>query len=642
MAKDIIKSLCVAEHIDTDPTGEIAWRTIADCNTPPRQPDKIRLYQVDKAQETTLRYKAPKIGEVAILEWLDSPPAAGTEIREARGIQNQTVYELIDPMEFKGIYIEDENDIRRVLKEGFALFETPKTSFKAGQTALVVILPSKTGKTYGLVINEKDKLFISKPVDMPKSFWEAKIEAKPEDPKRFVEKMSVVQLDDMKEVQYTYGGFSATAGAKARRFLDSEPKVVRSFLPYSPEEFAPILLKRELALAAKNCNLSTGRKLTKVELNEIFSFIETSLKEQTSITDTLKIDDPEVIELVSKGVMAMMPSIKKDAETDGGFTDNLRKLLFSDESIREICMKQARKDWESDNAKEIQAKQTELRDLESKVSKKEEKEQELAIHCNRLETHLKELSDEIKQKESALNNVANGLHAVVASYRGDLAKLIASSGCNGLAALPITIPGYTIDGLESSPTALIRNLTSFLKPDDAKTVASYLEQSVQDGYHIAVGDEYAALVADALSLAQEGKTADVVVRTDRDCDFASIRAAIINATSQVVLVEGVLGCTEDYQVLALARHCQGKIIVFSIDDAYNAQKISASVFRRVAMVSNLQYHEAAQLMDQQKLKNSIVRPEMFTPNPNVWKKKAGNQDINKFITRQRELMQLDA
>ena len=647
--REEILSLCVAEHIDDEISGEVAWKIVADYMTPRRGNPYFEA--VASADDPPLRYKNPSIGEVSVLNWSQTKktPSGDMDVRLASQVE---VFEVIAPLEFNSIYIEDEDDVRRVLREGFAIYFLVKTAFKAGQTNLVIQIPSKTGLQKGLLIRDKDKFFIQNSGRYAKEFWEAKIEPIPENSSRFIEKMDVVLLEENKEIHYNYRG--SAKGSKSRVFLSESPKVERAFLPYTPEEFAPIFLKRAVDNARKLCTLTSGRKLNKSDMPDILAFLMDALNDRDNTCKLLNIEDEAVATRVLAGLKEMIPSIKEKISQDSQFDVGMRKMLFNDPDIEKLCIEEGKAVWMQQADAEREEKEKALFAIDQKISETQEVKGKLEQEVEGLSQSIEDMKRALAEKKAAVQSVSYGLREAVSEYREDLSRLIRDTACGSMGPMPFVIPGEDYpcemlptdedgkfkDGtmITAMQKAFTNNLSRYIDDRSANNLAQFIGLSLRGGYHLAVSGDGAKAVADSISLALEGRSAGVVACADAGCEFAAIRSSIMGMSEKVILVEGLLSCEPDQKVLAVARHCPGKIFVFSIDDEFNQDKISSSVYHRIAMVGKL-----SGLGDGNSLKRLMRLPEMpELPNSasaTIWSVRVPD-GVTGYMVRQKELMHI--
>lgn len=628
---DIFKSLCIAEYKDGQSQNGIGWKVLADYDTP-RRGSQYRFSAVEPGDPYLPCKPSVGIGEVGVFEWSETrkTPSGEMDVRPVTGVD---VYEMIFPSEFSEVYMEDEAAVRNVLMNGFSVYSYTGNAYCNGETHLAVFIPSRGSSRTAIILHpeDRDKFdFNRQPVNKPSPyFWTVKLVNKLES--KFVEKLDIVHLDNIPDVPYIYSGARDTA--QPRRFLEMAPKAVDFLLPYSATDFANIFFKREMDSIRKTQVLSSGRKLTKSDMRELLNLLESSVKNVDNVKARLAIENTDVAACVMKGMEELIPSLRADILQDSQLSSDLRALLFEDEEIYMHCLEAGRDDWLKTHEAEVAAKKAELEAASAEIASVGEKKAALETACNELKAQIQKLEDEKEQRKAAIQDVNDGLQSAIATYRSDLSMLIAEMGCS-VGPMPYVIPGKLAADAEETDNALTHNLGQILVSNQVAPVTAYLTAALKAGYQIAVPGEMAKLVADAISMAQDGQTAGTVVCVDETSDFSVVRSAVMSMTGSVVLVEGMLASEPDSKVLALARHCPGKTLIFSIDDSMNQEKISGSVFCRVAMLDDMEF-SGNDTIQMQKLTAPIVRPVVFDMRSSVWAD--AESAAAELVLRQKEL-----
>lgn len=643
-AENYIQSLCVAERVDETISGDVAWGIIADYYKPPR--GKHCFNMVSKSDDPPLIYKAPCIGEVRVLNWSSTRKTPNGE-NDVRPVLQVEVFEVIEPDEFKNIFIEDERAVRQVFKSGFYIYNLVRVAFKAGETILAVRIPSKTGAKKAVLFRNKDKLFFESNSHCPKDFWEAKIEPSPLNVSRFMEKLDIVDISDIREISYKYRlSTCAPDKQRARIFLAETPSVEKPFLPYSPEDFAPVFLRRELDTIRRQ--EEANKKLTKADITELLNIVQISLDDKENLSQILSITDEDVVEQVLTGLKTLIPNIKQDIIKDGAMSAGLRRLLFNDPEIEALCISEGREMWlqQADALKEERVK--DLKNLEGHISDLNGQLEHLYEEMDSLKQAIRSNELVLKEKQNAVKSVSDSLNSSIVDYKNDLSKLVRDAAVGSLGPQPFIIHGEAyrdcelVETLTTSADAihqvLKHNLNRYIDEDSSSAYARFLSISIRSGYHLAAYSESAQTIADVVSATLSGCSAGTVVCADAGCEFLTIRSAIMAMPERVILVEGLLSCEPDQKVLALTRHCHGKILVFSLDDEYNQERISASVFRQVAMIDHLpEIGKGGLTKSVQQLKDAPEREK--NPMPAIWNITVTDK-VLPLVKKQKELMQI--
>lgn len=572
MAKqNSIISLCVAEYISPG-SSEVKWRRVADYFAPPGR--SAAFYEFREKVEY-VDYTSPQVTacDVKVLDW--SPSRRHPNGQLDVSVLNQVpACEVIDALEFRDIFIEDEGAVRHILRTGFAVSDIVKAAFSRGNTSLAVVIPSRMQGRRALLVTDRTRILFS--TDMaPKGFCMASIVDKPLDYNRFTESFPVVDIDSVDTIRYSY---AYSAAGFPRTFLSCRPTELCKFVPYSASDFAPIYLQRQLAVAAKNMRLSGGRGLTKADIVAILDVAKTSLDDCGSVSEILKISDTDVVVNIAAELKMLLPEISAKMTQDDSMAEGLRALLWADDEIKRVCIEAARSEWMQSADEERKSVERELGVLRVEVSRRDA----IELECAELETRLHVLGQEAEIKAAANAKMSVALKDVLASYKQDSSKLFTSMG-GFSGSLPLTECGRDVS-VDVVSNAFVSNFEQYMPSEKADALSSFLELAICKGMSFACDGQYANWFADIVSISLSGRTADIVSRADTDCKIAEVISMIEVQRGPVVLVEGVFGCVEDAAVLAISRHCKGKFVVFSADDDYYSNRMSAVVFSRVAQV----------------------------------------------------------
>lgn len=614
-------SLCVAESIEE--TGRVAWKTIAD----QIGRRSLMLEQVPTDQQTILyTNREPRVGEIAMYDWSETRKNAAGEmdIRDVSA-DNPRPIEILELQEFKHAHLEDEHFVRNLLKNGFCIPEFTYQSFISQQTYVAIRINSRTHGPVALLFTDKGKIK-NEQTGAPSGWRRCHIENLPDDPNRFMGHIDAINIGS-DTVTYKYAG-----AVRSREFAARQPAVVAKFLPYTEVEMAPLVWKRLAIMAAKSHTLSSGRKLTKAEATELYTYQMKNLQDEKSMMDVLRIDDVDTARTYATGIMRLLQTTNDVMEKNDSILHQVCQLLYQDDTLKEQITAQVKNSWLAEHTAEKAKHEAVIQGLLDDINLEQARFNSLKKDADRLEADIKKLDAEKIAKEKAIETVSTGLNDHIEAYRHDLAKLIADTGCT-TGNLPLVIHGSKVDNTKNSSSALIQNLSCFLNIDVARGLAEYIEIMLVSGFHLGVPSTYAQLIADALSVAQDGHTSTVVARMDADCSTNELRRAIMTAPTHVVLLEGVFACDDEFKTLALARHCPDKIIVFSMDDAINGEQLSAATFGRIAMIDDITI-------------NHVINPMVHTlditlPAPSRVRVpkaflKTGHSNTDKFIETQLE------
>lgn len=568
MAKtNVCTSMCVCEA--GDGSNALRWRRVADMN---RMGGSEFFYNPPKGVKPELiptKQNAANVSDVRVMDW---------QITEGNveGTINPrvTIYELADLKAFQSVYMEDEEKIRKILEKGFSIPNILAKPFSRGTTALVIVIPSRTGQKKGLLFADKSKLIfenISTPLFNTST---AKIAATPSDTMRSMHTIPIVDVEDVGVIEYLI-----PKGSGKRTFLALTPNIIGGLQPYAANKYVPIYLKRQLERSKSTIQLSDGRALTTKDISAIMDAVKEALEDKETFGDLMQINDPAAVKDISAGIAAYLPTLEADMMQDSALIDQIRDLLWAKESIRTLCMEYGRNLWLNAYNAEREKAEAKLNELKQASAYKDK----VLAECKEAEAKLMDI-------HLQNDNAKQAFRESVQDYKNDLASLAAVYGI-GTGSLPLItgakpVNCSTLQG-DSFLEAMKGNLENFLTDKTAEAVADFTEEALSHAMHFAADGSFAEIFAHALSAALDGTAPAKIARADFDCSTSELIRTIEIQTSRVVLVEGVIGCAEDLMTLSLARKIRNKTIVFSMDDSYRRAGMSKTIFAYVAVLNDI-------------------------------------------------------
>lgn len=576
MAKSPLrKYLCIAE---TDSRGvSTKWRMFAQYID--TIPDLKAFFKELSGSPQYLKASTPAVRYgVKVLEFSSDRLTPSGEI-DVRETEPGLAIEVLEPVQFKNTVIEDADKVRATLKNGFTLTESAYRALKSGGLQIAVVVPSRSGHTKALLFTESSKL--QEKSSTGRSVTVA-ITNTPANGLHSMDAIPIVQLDDINRLEY-HGQDSTLV----RSFLESAPVFTDNpFTPYSFRDYAPLFFNRTLSQAKSTQTLGDGRSLTKNDIRIIVGIVEDALKNESQVSETLQISNSHAVKEVIAGIKGMLPKITEQMSQDDPIANGVRTLMMNDEAIRTKLISMAKTQWLAEKSAEQSGMERQLDVLRKQLAGAEREKAALETTHNKLEKKLSTLQEECKKKESEIAAVGSKLQDAVAQYRHDFAALAQTTGLTSM-CLPYIIQSKPINNILPAQSALSANFTAFLDQAHAQALSEYVQLLMKEGFALAVNASYAHAFADAISVAQCGQTAGVVVRADEGVPFAELKRAIDGVQGDVVLVEGVFASVRDFTTLSLVRYCKDKILVFSIDEPLNLAEASQSLFQRIFVIDNL-------------------------------------------------------
>lgn len=570
MAKaNICTSLCVCE-VGEQPNTQ-RWRRIADMN---RMGGSAFFYATPKGVKPAFIPAKPSMSaafcDVRVMDW----QVSGLEV-ESTVNPRVAIYELAELEAFQSLHMEDEEEIRKTLEHGFLIPNTMAKPFSRGTTALIIAIPSKSGRKQGLLFADKSKLIFDDP-NMALGFsCTTRIASTPSDAKRATHTIPIVDIEDVGVIDYL-----APTGKGKRAFLALTPETIGEMQLYSADKYIPIFMKRQLERSKTTIQLSDGRALTGKDINIIMDAVKEALKDDEQFSDLMQIKDRSTIKKIADDVAAYLPILEKEMVQDSALLDQIRDLIWARDSIREACLEHSKTVWQETHKEELLEAEKDLEEMKRASARKEH----LLKECKAIDDHL---ADAVERNEQA----KQAFRKSVQDYKNDLASLATAYGIEST-PLPLITASSPIQPIVQMPVPIVNslmcNLNIFLSSENALAAANFIVMALDRAMHIAAEGSVAELIAYALSATLEGVSPAKVTRADMDCSVSDLMRAIETQSSRVVLVEGVMGCAEDIATLTISRQIRDKIIVFSLDDPYNREKMSRMIFSRVAVLHNIE------------------------------------------------------
>ena len=590
-AQEVI-SLFMSEKKENTSNSGFGWRRIAVLGNAPVGGGKIieTFFQSqDKTRSDKYTIKPKNIGETLIAR--ETGTVVGGDIELERR-ESPTLYEVVTLREFENLSLWDDDDRERVRNTinntGFTIFKLISRNVEQGNAKLILRFPKQESqyenRIYGLLFDDSTKLSFIDDKSNSDLFRLAKLsDTDIANPTKFTPSLPVVDLTDSTFIKYS-APFSNSGNS--RMFLASEPVIIDDFLIHSPKEFAPIFLQRALDDMKSNIIMSNGKPLPSKDISTICdALIRAAGNENGNLGQLTRIKSGRIVAELSIGLRESMEDIKKKIDSDPAYLNNIRNLLWRDQKIREESIKGGKELW-------LEEADAERKELEAKIENLHKEKLKLASVDTQLTQKKRELEaleadKEIKQK--AINSIDDKLSGIAEGYREKVEDLILAAGVGHQES--ILLRGEPVPTAEATGElpALYKNLQLMTggKTAIATNIADAVLTVIDKGAHICVRGNYAASVADALSISRDGTTASVVAAGGTTCALPELLQKIRTCETSVVLVEGVYGILPVNIVLALARHTTDKLLVFSDDVPNLSQKMPFVVSCHIAKLDIL-------------------------------------------------------
>lgn len=544
------KSLCISEVCPNTPRS-FRWRRLAELFS---TPDNRFMLSVPSSPAFLEGAPAPtELGVLRVFEWQQGNPAS------SKVVKNVVFCEKVSSPEFDGVFLEEEEKIQRILKNGFSIKSYSADTSYRSSTPFIIPLQSKTGGAFGLLFDETSKVSFGKPSAYDSGYTKVSISKDVGNMAITPHGISVVSIETNLSNQCV--PYKLGFGPSTREFV-LLPETIKRISPYSARDYAPVYFRRMLQSVSGIVSLESERKLSKNDIAKIVEVLVSGLdaeksQEFASMMSFSNIPDAEALMC---GLRNQMGEVQKMLAEDTKLSEQVKTILWSDQSIRDYFGKIAAAEWENQHGPEIEALEKRLVDLRSEVMKAAAVKKDIEKYEKKL-IDLKAKCTDQKKKNDVLEN---HLRDVIDECREDASDLLMQ--VFGFNPNAVTTKGLPIVR-EVSVASIGIDKWAF---DDTSALGKALDNKnafVVDG-----------LSSEAISafIASEKKEniLPVVTFIDGSCSLEELVSTINGREEKVVLVEGVYAATRDIIALSVLRMCRDKVIVFSKDEDFFDDRVS--------------------------------------------------------------------